>query len=660
MVAIQAGERRLLSLDSPDLRLAEPLAVADGLAQTELDRLMLLTEVAPSLRHHLLAAGVADLLSGATVVAVEPGVRLPDLTPDAEELHVHLARGLGPRVGRRVDVRERLSATYLLDLPTGEMHVTVEVDAAVHGETLLVTAAAIAEPALIAAALETEPRRHARLVEWLSGDLHDKASNKIAKRQSEAVREAETQPSEGWLSQVWRLFGRKDATTSTDKTPAPTTSRTKKKPAKRATDPHRDASMFRPQHEIGSQLEGSEGWVEARAKRPAFGFRFAPDSLPSPWLYAPKVVATEFDRRSQSWQPTPLQRPESRGNAGSVRLQGALPAGDSVMPIPLYGRLTGFTPADASRFPTAVGSMVRLDKGGAVTMDIVLGVAPDALAAQVSSVGATRSFVPDRELPEEVLAFMEDLQPAPPLSTAQTIRDFVRRRYRYDPTYLEDPAVARWLARVARGRAHAHVAALHAAADGEHLGAGVCHELNSLTCELLRRASIPAGIATGWVFTGGGLSEPDHLWVNAFLEGPRGEPIWVPIDASTTVRGRPLRVARRPQVRAKKWATERRTPPKQPKWVSSEPARRTERRTEQRTAGGQVGGQRSSSSKRQRRAPCAKKERRPPRAELRRLVHYLERRTGRRVTVEEKRELEAALQDPRGMVELLERLRGKA
>ena len=646
VVAIHAGESRLVSLANPDLRLAEPLAVADAVAQSELDRLMLLTDVAPSLRQHLLAAGVADLLSGASVVAVEPGIRLPDLIPDAEELQVHLARGLGPRVGRRVDVRERLSATYLLELPTGKMRVTVAVDAAVHDDTLFVTAAAIAEPALIAPALETEPRRRARLMDWLAGDLHDKTSNKIAKRQSDAVRERDNPPAEGWLSQVRRFFGRKDATPSTDET-APRTSRRKNKPAKRATDPHRDASLFRPQHEISSQLEGGEGWVDARAKRPTYGFRFAPDSLPSPWLYAPKVVATEFDRHSQSWQPTPLERPESRGNVGSLRLQGALPAGDSVLPIPLYGRLTRFTPADASRFPTAVGSLVVLDQGGAATMDIVLGVAPDALAAQVSSVDATRSFVPDRELPEEVLAFMADLEPAPPLSTAQTIRDFVRRRYRYDPTYLEDASVGRWLARVARGRSHAHVAALHAAADGEYLGAGVCHELNSLTCELLRRASIPAGIATGWVFTGGSLSEPDHLWVNVFLEGPRGEPIWVPIDASTTVRGRPLRVARRPPVRAKKVVAKRRAPPKQPKWASSKPVRRT------------AGGQGGSISNRRRRGPSTKKERRPPRAELRRLVHYLERRTGRKVTVEEKRELEAALQDPRGMVELLERLCGK-
>lgn len=654
VVAIHAGESRVLSLANTDLRLAEPLAVADGMDQSELDRLMLVTDVAPSLRHHLLGAGVADLLSGATVVAVQPGVRLPDLTPDAEELHAHLARGLGPRVGRRVDVRERLSASYRLELPTGETRVTVEVDAAVHEQTLFVTAAPLADPTLLAAAFETEPRARARLVEWLSGDLHDTLVNKVARGWSEAPSETRPRPSGGWFSQVRQFFRRNDTTTSADETPTPMTQRRKQRPAKRPSDPERDAAMFRPKHEIGSQLEGSDGWVEARAKRPAFGFRFAPDSLPSPWLYAPNVVATQFDRRSQSWHPSALERPESRGNVGVVRLQGTLPAGDSVLPIPLYGRLTGFTPADASRFPAAVGSLVRLDQGGPVTMDIILGVAPDAFAAQVSSVDATRSFVPDRELPEEVLAFVEDLEHAPPLSTAQTIRDFVRRRYRYDPTYLEDASVGRWLARVARGRAHAHVAALHAGADGDYLGAGVCHELNSLTCELLRRASIPAGIATGWVFSGGALSEPDHLWVNVFLEGPRGEPIWIPIDASTTLSGRPLRVARRPPVRAANVASKRHTPPQQPKWASSKPERRRAGGQESSSARG------SSSGRRQRRAPSTKKERRPPRAELRRLVHYLERRTGREVTVEEKRKLEEALQDPRGMEELLERLRGKS
>jgi Transglutaminase-like superfamily len=681
VVALHAGERRLFALTYPDLRLAEPSAVADELAQADLDGLVLLTEVAPALRPHLLEAGVTDLLTGATLDAVEPGVQLPDREADAERLHGALLRGLGRRVGRRVDVRERLSTTYLLALPTGPLRVTVETDAAVHDDTLFVNAAALAEPALIAAALETEPRRRASLVEWLSGDLRDA----VSKRPAQTLRQPEIEPSEGWLSQVWRFLAGKDAApsddarpdeTTVDKAAAPTTSR-RKKPAKQAADPQRDAAMFRPQHEIGTQLEGGEGWVEARAKRPAFGFRFTPESLPSPWLYAPKIVATEFDQRSQSWQPSPLERPESRGNAGTVRLLGSLPAGDSVMPIPLYGRLTGFTPAEASCFPTAVGSMVRLDHGAAVTMDVVLGVAPDASAARVSSVDATRSFVPDGELPEEVLAFVEDLEPASPLATAKTIRDFVRRRYRYDPTYLEDASVGRWLARVARGRAHAHVAALHAGADGEYLGAGVCHELNSVTCELLRRASIPAGIATGWVFTGGGLSEPDHLWVNVFLEGPRGEPIWVPIDASTTARGRPLRVARRPQVRTKRLASKRQAPPREPGWASSEPMRRTARGPGSQGQGSQgqgsqgqgsrgqgsqgqgSQGQGSSRSKQPRRPARTKKERSPPRAELRRLVHYLERRTGREVTAEDKRELEAALQDPRGMVELLERLRGK-
>ena len=102
------------------------------------------------------------------------------------------------------------------------------------------------------------------------------------------------------------------------------------------------------------------------------------------------------------------------------------------------------------------------------------------------------------------------------------------------PEQLEDAAVGRWLARITRGRAHAHVASLHAAADDDHLGAGVCHELNSLTCELIRRAGIPAGIATGWVLEGGALSEPDHLWVVVFLETEGGEPVWIPVDASAT------------------------------------------------------------------------------------------------------------------------------
>lgn len=304
--------------------------------------------------------------------------------------------------------------------------------------------------------------------------------------------------------------------------------------------------------------------------------------------------------------------------------------------------------------------MVRLAEAGSVAFELVLGEPPDAGSAHVADLpDATRSFVPDRELPEEVLDFIEERGDLPPLEAAFSIRDFVRRRYRYDPTYLEDAAVGRWLARVSRGRAHAHVASLHAAADLDHLGAGVCYELNSLTCELLRRAGIPAGIATGWVFAGGALSEPDHLWAIAFLETDHGEPVWLPIDASTTVDGRALRVPHRPPVRARApspTATER---PKSPRWERPPRTKKKKRAAESGAGRAHVALSPRSSPRSSPRPPRrTKRERRPPRAELRRLLRYLERRTGREITGEDQERLEKALEDARGARGLLERLLG--
>ncbi len=128
---------------------------------------------------------------------------------------------------------------------------------------------------------------------------------------------------------------------------------------------------------------------------------------------------------------------------------------------------------------------------------------------------------------------------------AVDIREFVRSRYAYDPTYLEDPGIAAWLRQRARGRSNEHIAALHAGGDAEHLGRGVCYELNMLACELLRRAGIPAAIATGWTFDRGFVDEPDHLFAMALLQTADG-PRWLPLDASTTQTGRPLHAGHRP------------------------------------------------------------------------------------------------------------------
>ena len=361
----------------------------------------------------------------------------------------------------------------------------------------------------------------------------------------------------------------------------------------------------------------------ARKEAPAFGFAFTPSRLEPPWLYAPKQIGVRFDRRDQTFRPAPLRRPEARGEAGLLALRGRLPGGDAVLPLPLYGRVLELSAEGAEL--RADGTALRLDAEADVRVKIALGHAPaldDARPAHEPA--ALERFVPDAELPEEVHDLLAELDGSA-IERALAVRDFVRERYRYDPSYLEDPAVGRWLARVTRGRANAHVAALHAGADGRHLGAGVCYELNTLACELLRRAGIPAAIATGWVLDRGHVSEPDHLWALALLEDASGL-VWVPIDASTTREGRPLRVPHRPPTRFRAPRADSARAPRAPRWEATKP-------------------------------PPKPKKKRPPRAELLRVLRHLEKLAGRPLDEPERAQLERALTDPSAAKSLLERLR---
>lgn len=653
VAALRGGRVVVTSLAEPSLRLLEPPELAEALPEALADAI---PDPLPTfgrgeaLARLLWAAGVPDLWTVFRVGRAVPGPARADLEAAAERLRASLAAVLGDdAVGRRARVVDGLAAEGRLELRGGgayraspRVEATVAVDALVHDGELLLTPDALREPARLAPALAAEPRRRAATARWLEAGDWERAPKRV-RREPERARPARP---EGLWSRLKRAFGR-DAPAAWPRRPAP--------PARGATraGPGGGEGFFRPDAELGPQLEGGEGWLEGRRVAPEIGFAFAPPRLDAPWLYAPKLVATRFERRGQRWRPAAVRRPEVRGAAGTVSMRGTLPKGDALLPVPLYGRLdeVWLDGGDARTVAgPSGGTVLRLERGGEVRLRITLGPVPDLDAARAADrdEGALERFVPDGELPEEVLDFLADLDDgAPPIRRALAVRDFVRARYRYDPSYLEDPAVGRWLAKVTRGRAHAHVAALHAAGDATHLGAGVCYELNALACELLRRAGVPAAVATGWVLDGGTLSEPDHLWALALLEDARGAPVWVPIDASTTRSGRPLRVPRRPPGRFRAPRAPRSKAPKAPtRWDLGGAGGRPPAR------GGGTGSRGAS--------PAARKpgRRRPPRAELRRLVRYLERVTGRRVAPDEREALEEALRDRRAAARLLERLLG--
>ena len=639
----------LRRLGSTDVAMVAPGGVADALG----DELIAgLVDPLPSydrtdaLRRVLLQAGVPDLWSLLTVTGVSPGPAVPSRRGQADALHATLRQALGDAVG--LSARAVTSLGVSVTLQTGGVG-TVAADAAVFEGVLWLSEQALDDHRLLAPVLAPSPARRVPMLQWLDtvavgapADL-DKPTHQPKRSPPKQAGRGVFERLRGWLG------GNPEA--KTDEEPNEVTPRP-------ADDPV-GQDFFRPSEQVSSQLEGRENWVQDRRLRPDFGFAFTPPDLPAPWTYAPRVVAVTFERGRQRFVAARLDPPQSVGHEGLVVLRGRLPSGEAVLPVPHFGRIETLEIDGEPATPSvdAFGRPVLYLRAAAqITMRIALGRASGLDTAVIDELlegAGTAAFVPDHELPEPVHVFLREvdqqLDAADGLGVVDAIhrvRDFVRQRYRYDPAYLEQPEVARWLARRVEGRAHAHVAALHAGADAKHLGAGVCYELNSLTCELLRRLGIPAGIATGWVFTGGAVSEPDHLWVVAFLRDAAGRPLWLPVDASSTRSGRPLRVSSRPPGRFRPPADREAKRPVSPRDDLNPPPRR-----------GQPTGQ--SKPRKATRRSLRKRTRKVvvPRAELLRLLRYLERRAGHELTEDELEALRQALDDPHLATQLLNRMR---
>ncbi|HWN71425.1 MAG TPA: transglutaminase domain-containing protein, partial [Haliangium sp.] len=344
-------------------------------------------------------------------------------------------------------------------------------------------------------------------------------------------------------------------------------------------------AWFRPRQRIGAQMHDHSAWIADRGRAAAYGLAFEPRALPAPYLYGPQTIAGRFQAAGQRWLEIPLD-PSWRqaGAAGSheLTLRGRVPVGEVVLPVPLFGHVTHVRATPAARLLETRGGAPLLVASNDTEVEYTVtlppapryedaglpGQAPDALLAPTAE---------DRELPDEALRLADELASSalPPLQRALAVRDFVRARYYYDPAYLESPEVARWLDRLSLGRSNAHLAALHAGRDGRHLGRGVCYELNAMACELLRRAGMPAAVATGWTFDRGYVDEPDHMWAMTLLDTADGLR-WLPIDASTTREGRPLHVGRRPPGPWRAPADRGRGAPPAPTWDRERDVRRYE------------------------------------------------------------------------------------
>lgn len=627
----ERGELRLCRLSESRLRAQAPVELSSWFTDEFLE--LEPHHVEPGLHALLLASGVPDLWGEVAWGAPFPGPEREDLRDEAEALQWNLRRGLGDAVGRRVRVATRLGR----EARRGGARREIPVDAAVYDDTLHLTVSALEEPVRIATALEPDARARAALMRWLRAGEWDRGMTRDAPAEAPAPADA---PGPSLFGKVRSFFLRKSETPA-----GPSTTSRPRSDTPAAIDLDADRENFSLRAHIESQLSRTEGWLTARARAASFGFTFTPDDVPAPWVYAPNLVGVEMRRRQQEWILADLPAPPLSGEAGMMSFRGKLPPGEAVLPVPLRGRVLEASVDGVSvhveHGPSGL-QVIRLR--GQESFDIRFRVAlaplPDLANAEPADTrGATRSFVPDDELPEEALDFVAELgDVAPALERAIAIRDFIRRRYRYDPSYMEDPALGRWLARITRGRANAHIAALHAGRSEGHLGAGVCYELNTLAVELMRRAGLPAAVATGWVLRGGEIADPDHLWALVLLRSARGRDVWVPIDASSTRSGRPLQISRRP--------------------AGSLPRPRRDRRTRAPAAprldlGGHGRGESPGG-----RSKRPKRGRKTPRAELLALVRHLERVTGETITDAERDALRDALGDKDAARALLARLRG--
>jgi hypothetical protein len=324
-----------------------------------------------------------------------------------------------------------------------------------------------------------------------------------------------------------------------------------------------DGSSFAPMSRIGPQLWATPAELDRVARgRPVGQLYHAPSRLPVPYRYAPHLLGGTFDPGSQSWTPegVPDLRELATGQptGRTVELQGWLPPGPCLLPVPLYARPCGVPRASGD----GEGSLELLPRdrlGGqraqvhgdepvAVGYEVELLEAPQLTRAQASLAGATPALtvptVERRRLPGAARRWLDQKQEQalPDWELALDAQAFVQRHYRYDRAFRQREDVRRAFEQLRPGRGNHHLELLHASNDGgPELGRGICYELNVMIVELLRHLGVPALVGAGWLLDEGVVDRPDHLFALALLPSPAG-PCLLPLEAAMGADGpiRPL------------------------------------------------------------------------------------------------------------------------
>jgi len=303
------------------------------------------------------------------------------------------------------------------------------------------------------------------------------------------------------------------------------------------------ANPFEERPFIGPQLWANGTTLQQAASiQSTSQLRHRPEKVPAPYGYVNQVLGASFQPRSQRWLPThdPTRYDRLSATGERVRFEGFLGPGTSRLPLPMYSRLVSGPQADGTALQVARRSPSEI----AVTnpSDQAVPMVYEVELLEVPELGGRLGPVPEdwrtptltrTELPTAVQAFLAatESEVVGDFARARAAHVFARDRYEYDIDFQRLPAVRKTRRKLRPGVGNHHLQLLHAGADEQWLGRGICYELNVLVVELLRHLGVPALVGTGWFLDEGRVGRPDHLWALAVLGSEVG-PCLFPLDAS--------------------------------------------------------------------------------------------------------------------------------
>ena len=333
-------------------------------------------------------------------------------------------------------------------------------------------------------------------------------------------------------------------------------------------------------HDELKRLQKQASRTGLSGDRPSRLIQHEPATLPAPYRYVLHQLGCRFSEAEQTWDPGPVREltalQPGPATGGLVDLRGTMPAGRQRLLLPLYSELHGSVrTASGQTVSTSTDSwgrrILQVPGSGPTELSWTARLrtppAPtDATLANGAWQDLLEPSVARGALPPQLLAWLEQqlARAKPPWAHVVAVQELVRTRYAYDLGFRSRPEVDAAARRLRTGRGNHHLELLHASADAEWWGRGVCYELNILIVELLRHLGVPAFAATCWSSKKGGFELPSHLIALAVVAGPAG-PMLLPLDGAVrerdTVRALPLgldeagkgaqpRSSRRPPVRS--------------------------------------------------------------------------------------------------------------